>query len=66
VRTRPKVVVLGGGFGGLETVFYLRHTRGDRVDLTVARLAEDGRRETCWRLLFLVSPEQPLPARSTR
>jgi sulfide:quinone oxidoreductase len=35
VGTRPKVVVLGGGFGGLEAVFYLRHTLGDRVDLTL-------------------------------
>jgi sulfide:quinone oxidoreductase len=32
---KPKVVVLGGGFAGLEAVFYLRHTLGDRVDLTL-------------------------------
>jgi sulfide:quinone oxidoreductase len=29
------VVVLGGGFGGLEAAFYLRHRLGDRVDLTL-------------------------------
>lgn len=33
--SKPKVVVLGGGFGGLEAVFYLRHKLGDRVDLTL-------------------------------
>ncbi|MGH7143129.1 MAG: NAD(P)/FAD-dependent oxidoreductase [Planctomycetota bacterium] len=33
--TKPKVVVLGGGFGGLEAVFYLRHKLGSRVDLTL-------------------------------
>jgi sulfide:quinone oxidoreductase len=32
---RPKVVVLGGGFGGLEATFYLRYKLGDRVDLTL-------------------------------
>jgi len=31
----PRVVVLGGGFAGLETIFYLRHTLGDKVDLTL-------------------------------
>lgn len=31
----PRVVVLGGGFAGLETIFYLRHKLGDRVDLTL-------------------------------
>jgi sulfide:quinone oxidoreductase len=35
VPTRPKVVVLGGGFGGLEATFYLRHKLGDAVDLTL-------------------------------
>jgi sulfide:quinone oxidoreductase len=32
---RPKVLVLGGGFGGLEAAFYLRWRLGERVDLTL-------------------------------
>jgi sulfide:quinone oxidoreductase len=32
---RPKIVVLGGGFGGLETAFYLRMRLRDRVDITL-------------------------------
>lgn len=35
VRQRPKIVVLGGGFGGLETAFYLRFRLGDRVSITL-------------------------------
>jgi sulfide:quinone oxidoreductase len=35
MQAKPKVVVLGGGFGGLESAFYLRYKLGDRVDLTV-------------------------------
>ena len=35
MHTKPKVVVLGGGFAGLETIFYLRHKLRDRVDLTL-------------------------------
>lgn len=35
VARRPKVVVLGGGFGGAETTFYLRWRLGDRADLTL-------------------------------
>lgn len=35
MTAKPKVVVLGGGFGGLESTFYLRHKLGDRVDLTL-------------------------------
>lgn len=31
----PRVVVLGGGFAGLETAFMLRMTLGPAVDLTV-------------------------------
>jgi len=31
----PRVVVLGGGFGGLETAFYLRMLAGERVRLTL-------------------------------
>jgi sulfide:quinone oxidoreductase len=36
----PKVVVLGGGFGGLEAAFYLRMRLGDRARLTLVS-AED-------------------------
>ena len=32
---KPRVVVLGGGFAGLETVFYLRSKLGPRIDLTL-------------------------------
>jgi sulfide:quinone oxidoreductase len=32
---KPKVTVVGSGFGGLETAFYLRSRLGTRVDLTV-------------------------------
>lgn len=32
---RPHVVVLGGGFAGLETVFNLRHRLADRVNLSL-------------------------------
>jgi sulfide:quinone oxidoreductase len=35
MNATPKVVVLGGGFAGLETIFYLRHTLGDHVRLTL-------------------------------
>src|SRR6266536_825497 len=35
VQTIPRVVVLGGGFGGLETAFYLRHRAGDKVAITL-------------------------------
>ncbi|MFN7921176.1 MAG: FAD-dependent oxidoreductase [Bryobacteraceae bacterium] len=31
----PRVVVLGGGFAGLESAFYLRHKLHDKVDLTL-------------------------------
>ena len=31
----PKVVVLGGGFGGLEAAFYLRHVLDDKARLTI-------------------------------
>jgi len=31
----PRVVVVGGGFAGLETLFYLRHRLGERVYLTL-------------------------------
>lgn len=35
MSTKPKIVVLGGGFGGLESLFYLKHVLGDRGDLTL-------------------------------
>lgn len=35
MKATPRVVVVGGGFAGLETLFYLRHTLGDRVNLTL-------------------------------
>ena len=35
MSAKPKVVILGGGFGGLEATFYLRHKLGDDVDLTL-------------------------------
>ncbi|MCS7313643.1 MAG: FAD-dependent oxidoreductase, partial [Acidobacteria bacterium] len=35
MRQRPKIVVLGGGFGGLETAFYLRFRLGGRVSITL-------------------------------
>lgn len=35
VSTKPKIVVLGGGFGGLESLFYLKHVLRDRGDLTL-------------------------------
>lgn len=34
-KTNPKVVVLGGGFGGLESAFYLRHKLGKKADITM-------------------------------
>lgn len=32
---KPKIVVLGGGFGGLESAFYLRWKLKDRADMTL-------------------------------
>lgn len=34
-KTKPRILVLGGGFGGLETVFYLRMRLGDQADITL-------------------------------
>jgi NADH dehydrogenase FAD-containing subunit len=39
--TSPRVLVVGGGFAGLETAFLLRSELGDRVDLTLASDADD-------------------------
>ncbi|MBS0261120.1 MAG: FAD-dependent oxidoreductase [Planctomycetes bacterium] len=35
MSARPRIVVLGGGFGGLESLFYLKQQLGDRADLTL-------------------------------
>jgi hypothetical protein len=35
MTAKPRIVVIGGGFGGLEAAFYLRHKLGDRADLTL-------------------------------
>jgi sulfide:quinone oxidoreductase len=33
--SKPRVLILGGGFGGLETAFYLRMKVGDAADITL-------------------------------
>ena len=40
MREQSKIVVLGSGFGGLETAFYLRKRLGRHVDLTVVSNSE--------------------------
>lgn len=35
MSNKPRIVVLGGGFGGLEAIFYLKHVLGDRGELTL-------------------------------
>lgn len=35
MSAKPRIVVLGGGFGGLEALFYLKHVLGDRADLSL-------------------------------
>jgi sulfide:quinone oxidoreductase len=35
MAAKPRVLVLGGGFGGLEALFYLKHVLADRADLTL-------------------------------
>lgn len=35
MQSKPRVVVLGGGFAGLETAFYIRYKLGSRVALTL-------------------------------
>jgi sulfide:quinone oxidoreductase len=37
----PRIVVLGGGFGGLEAAFYLRMRLGDRAAITLASDREE-------------------------
>lgn len=32
---KPRIAVLGGGFGGLESLFYLKHKLGDSAELTL-------------------------------
>ncbi len=34
-QAKPKILVLGGGFGGLETAFYLRMLAKDKVDISL-------------------------------
>ncbi len=34
-KAKPRVLVLGGGFAGLEAAFYLRYKLKDKVDLTL-------------------------------
>jgi sulfide:quinone oxidoreductase len=41
MSTRPQVVILGGGFAGLETAFSLRQQLGERVGLTLVSEAMD-------------------------
>jgi sulfide:quinone oxidoreductase len=35
MTAKPRIVVLGGGFAGLESIFLLRSRLGDRADLTL-------------------------------
>ncbi len=35
MSAKPRIVVLGGGFGGLESLFYLKHMLDDRAQLTL-------------------------------
>ncbi len=35
MAAKPRILVLGGGFGGLEALFYLKYQLGDRADLTL-------------------------------
>lgn len=35
MKAKPKIAVIGGGFAGLETIFYLRHFLHDKVDLAL-------------------------------
>jgi NADH dehydrogenase FAD-containing subunit len=53
---RPNILVLGGGFGGLEAAFYLRMKLEDRADIT---LVSD-------RDYFLFKPNTPLTGGRSR
>lgn len=35
MNAKPRIAVLGGGFGGLESLFYLKYKLRDRADLTL-------------------------------
>ena len=35
MAAKPRIAVLGGGFGGLESLFYLKHKLGERADLSL-------------------------------
>jgi NADH dehydrogenase FAD-containing subunit len=35
MSNRANIIIIGGGFGGLESILYLHHRLGDRVDLTL-------------------------------
>ena len=35
MSAKPRIAVLGGGFGGLESLFYLRYMLGTRAELTL-------------------------------
>src|SRR5579859_1878430 len=35
MAAKPRILVLGGGFGGLESLFYLKYKLADRADLTL-------------------------------
>jgi sulfide:quinone oxidoreductase len=35
MSAKPRILVLGGGFGGLESLFYLKHVLADRANLTL-------------------------------
>ena len=35
INAKPKILVVGGGFGGLEAAFYLRMKLKDRAKITM-------------------------------
>jgi len=35
MAAKPRIAVLGGGFAGLESIYYLKYKLGDRADLTL-------------------------------
>jgi len=40
-RGRPRVVIVGGSFGGVSAAYQLRRKLGDRVDLTLISAEPD-------------------------